>query len=271
MERVLASVCKILLDALAELSIQGIKLNEILSPLDHPAIVLGATHFRESDVNTLLHGSIILNVENSESPWMTNGYLNILRRYHVWDYDRNNAKALESIVGHPVHYLRLFYSPSLTRDLHKEEKDIDVLFFGSFNERRRRVLDALCGRGLRVTAVFDVWGRRLDELIARARVVINIHFYDNGRLEMIRLHDLLANKISVVTELNPGELIDDDMLGAVIAVPYSELVEATEAAVRDPVRCREVAEQGFAALRARRGAAILHEALRAAAIPLGSG
>ena len=98
--------------------------------------------------------------------------------------------------------------------------DFDVLFYGSFNARRQKILDALRDRGLTVKAVFGVFGADLDQLIARSKVVINIHFYDNGRLEMIRLFDLLANGRTIVSELNPGELVDADLTDAFVTAPY---------------------------------------------------
>ena len=44
---------------------------------------------------------------------------------------------------------------------------------------------------------------------------------------MIRLFDLLANRRAVVSELNPGEVVDSDLDGCFVGVPYDDLVDAT--------------------------------------------
>lgn len=116
-------------------------------------------------------------------------------------------------------------------------------------------------RGLSVKAVFGVYGAELDEFISRSKVVINIHFYPNGRLEMIRLFDLLANARTVVREVNPGETVDNDLQDAFVGAPYERLADVTEALVRDPVRCAQVAAAGKAALKNCCARTILREAI----------
>lgn len=94
----------------------------------------------------------------------------------------------------------LGFVPALQRPLPRQEKDIDVLFFGSQNARRKAVL-AECERiGLKVVNAFGVFGSRLDDLIARSRVVLNLHFYQESMFEYCRVIPLMHKRALVVSE-----------------------------------------------------------------------
>ncbi|WP_050596365.1 glycosyltransferase family 1 protein [Mesorhizobium sp. WSM1293] len=260
MVKVLASLIQMLADGLHEISIETDIVHELPQGFTGQAIVLGANLYGEAGLAHLPINSVIFNVENHTSNWMSNEYKNILRRFPVWDYSESNSLFLSNSISRQVHYLRLFYVRSLSRIL-DENEDIDVLFYGSFNDRRSKVLDEMRARGLRVEAVYSVFGDQLDRLIARSKVILNLHFYDSGQFEIIRVFDLLANKRTVVSEVNSGELVDADLASAFVAANYENLVDVTEALVKDPDRRHKVAAAGFEAFRQRSAKKILPEAL----------
>ncbi len=191
--RYLSSVTQMLSDGLKEMLNEPIVLNSLPPGFAGRALILGANLYAAGSLENLAANSIIFNVENSASQFFTPEYAERIRRFRVWDFCEENARHLERAYRRPIHYFKMFYVDSLTRIPDIEEQDIDVLFYGSFNQRRSAVLDALVARGLRVEARFGVFGNELEHLISRSKVVINIHYYDNGRLELIRIFDLLAN------------------------------------------------------------------------------
>ncbi|MCB8877473.1 glycosyltransferase [Acidisoma silvae] len=258
-------LAEILVQGVEELGARAVLVRDLPPVMPDPLIVIGANLLTDNERARLSDCTIILNVENSASSFMTDAYLRCLARTIVWDYDSQNSASLSIILEKPVFYFRLFYVPSLSRSVFTPEKDIDVLFYGSFNERREKIMDGLRKRGLAVGAVFNVFSTDLDSLIARSKVVINIHYYDNGRFEIVRLSDLFANRCAVISEVNLGERIDEDLKGAFIGVPYDALVETTEALVRDDNKRRQVAEEGFRLFSQRRAVDILPEALAWAA------
>jgi SAM-dependent methyltransferase len=261
MADILGSVVRMFVGGLQEVGLVP-DLLETLSPdFSGRAIVLGANFFAAGELDRLEDGSIIFNVENMSSPFISDSYRELLRKFVVWDFSEANAISLSKQIARPVYYVRMFYVESLSRINSCLEMDIDVLFYGSFNARRQKILGELRARGLRIEAVFGVYGTLLDQLIARSKVVVNIHFYDNGHLEMIRIFDLLANGRAVVTEANAGEHVDADLAGAFVAVPYEGLVDATEALVKDVERRHNVAIAGFRAFSNRRPNTVLPEAL----------
>jgi SAM-dependent methyltransferase len=263
----LDSLVQMLIGGLQEIGLESDLAEKLPPDFSGRAIVLGANFYGALDLERLADNSIVFNVENISSQFMNEDYRRLLRKHVVFDFNERNAFDLSKWLVRPVHYFRMFHIESLRRIDEPPDVDIDILFYGSFNARREKILTELRARGLRVEAVFGVFGVQLDRLIGRSKVVINIHFYDNGRIEMIRLFDLLANGRVVVSEVNAGEFVDADLADAFVAVPYEHLVDATEALVRDPERRRSVAMAGFRAFSHRRADTVLRDALAWAETP----
>ena len=97
-----------------------------------------------------------------------------------------------------------------------------MLFYGSLNSRRQAVLENLRLAGLKVVHLFGVYGEERDAAIANAKVVLNLHYYEDSIHELVRTSYLLANKKAVVSEAGPGTEIEDGIREAMVAVPYEE-------------------------------------------------
>ena len=197
---------------------------------------------------------------NPQAKFYIPHYVDMLRRTVVWDYSADNACALSAMLGRDVLYVPLGYVPQFTR-VPKQKEDIDVLFFGSIKPRRTAVLDELTRRGLTTHYAFGVYGLERDRLIARSKIVLNIHANMPGAFEIARVGYLLANSKAVVTEVNTGEKLDDDLVGGFLGVPYDEVADAAFALVHDPARRRRLEQTGFRKFSARCEAAILRNAL----------
>jgi hypothetical protein len=119
----------------------------------------------------------------------------------VWDYSRHNVTVLAGC-GIAAQYVPPGYHENLERISPRPEndKDIDVLFYGALNERRKRVLQALARNDVTVKTLFGVYGQQRDACIARARVVLNIHYYDTRIFEAVRMSYLFNNGCCLVSE-----------------------------------------------------------------------
>jgi len=106
--------------------------------------------------------------------------------------------------GIGAHWVPTGFSPDHGRDL-ALERDIDVLFLGTLEvKRRRRALKRLERAGLHVTAEgswYDArgWGEHRTRLLNRAKILLNLHRYA-GELSGVRLILALANRCLVVSE-----------------------------------------------------------------------
>jgi hypothetical protein len=150
-----------------------------------------------------------------------------------------------------VVHVPLGFVPELCRIPQAPEEDIDVLFYGVINERRAHILDKLHEAGLAVHAVVGKFGAERDALIARAKVVLNIHFFETKIFEIPRVSYLLANRKAVVAEVTSDTEIDGDLRDAIAGVAYEKLVDKCIELVFDDVLKQRVAEAGFHAFSQR--------------------
>jgi len=152
-------------------------------------------------------------------------WLQVLRQApEIWDYDPANVAYLEAQGIREARLVPIGFHPSL-RTIPFRPKDIDVLHYGSMSDRRRRMIDELA-KHCRVQHAFGVYGAARDELIARAKIVLNIHLYESAIFEQVRVSYLLNNGICVVSEESPNN-------------PYSQMI-ASASYDRLVARCREL-------------------------------
>lgn len=196
----------------------------------------------------LPRGSIVYNTEQIESgaSFDSGGYRALLTRYQVWDYSARNIERLAPLLGHHrLSHVPVGYAPELTRIERREPQDIDVLFYGSVNERRERVIAALGAAGARVECAYGVYGAERDRLIARSRLALNVHYYPTNIFEMIRVSYLLANRTAVVSERSPDTEIAPELMEAVAFAPYEGLVDTCMSLLRDEAGRRALADTAF--------------------------
>lgn len=189
--------------------------------------------------------AILYNLEQIEpgSSWLSPAFLDLLRRYQVWDYSARNAARYPEMGLRAPRVVPVGFVPELTRIAPREE-DIDVLFYGSMNERRQRVLDGLAAAGLRVHTAFGVYGEPRDQLIARAKVVLNVHYYEAKVFEVVRVSYLLANGRCVVSERGGDPAEEREFEKGVAFSAYGDLVETCLRLCRDEAARRGLAEEG---------------------------
>ena len=191
---------------------------------------------------------IVYNTEQIESgsSFDSPGYRGLLEKHPVWDYSVRNVGQLARRLGHGrVYHVPVGYVPELTRIERCEVADIDVLFYGSLNERRQQVISALEAVGARVHCAFGVYGAERDRLIARSRLVLNMHYFPTNIFEMIRVSYLLANRVAVVSERSPETEVAPELRDVVAFAPYERLVETCLSLLGDDARRRALAESAF--------------------------
>ena len=189
---------------------------------------------------TLAGERVIVNLEQVCDPqgWRHTDpamYRALLASGPVLDYSERNRAWLERELGVHAELLRLGHVPELERIARAAEQDIDVLFYGEITPWREQVLTRLKESGLRVATLVgapSVYGATRDALIARSRVVLNLHQYDTRIFEQVRVNYLLVNGKAVVSEVR-----DDTEIPPM----YRDLIEpaATLEALVD--RCRDLA------------------------------
>lgn len=215
---------------------------------DGTNILFGSHLLTREILPSLPSNCVVFNAEQigSGSPLDSQVYREVLARYPVWDYSaRNVANLRAALASDRVFHVPIGYAPQLTRIAPARVEDIDVLFYGSMNERRKSILDALGRAGLAVHHAYGVYGAERDSLIARARVVLNVHYYDTKIFEIFRVSYLLANRKAVVSEFSADAEFDLNLRDAVAWAEYHDLAGACRALVRDVAARERLAARGF--------------------------
>jgi hypothetical protein len=79
-------------------------------------------------------------------------------------------------------------------------KICDVLFYGDLKNKRRQAFLKVLGEHFEVRAERSLYGQDLWQAMRQARVVVNIHYYENALLESTRLCECLSLGARVISE-----------------------------------------------------------------------
>lgn len=127
-------------------------------------------------------------------------YLDILcNALAVFDYSLMN---IEHMIKHGVPKERVFYLPifSKVRDNFNQNLVYDVLFYGDIHSERRQNLLNKLKNDFNLKIAFKVWGEQKIEELKKAKVIVNLHFYEDALLESTRLFECLEMGKVVVSE-----------------------------------------------------------------------
>ena len=227
--------------------------------------------------------SIMMQMEQVRaSRWVTPAYLARLRdSLAVLDYAMDNIAAL---IEQAIPQKQLYFVPMrpFARPDAGKPRDIDLLFYGAIaSERRQRYLAALQAR-FPLTIAKETFGDEMRDLLDRAKLVVNIHFYENALLETTRISEALSHGARVVSETASDQHDNAAFVPLVDFVPRDDVdafvtrVGQALAAWREPLHLPEAEDLGgmeFHILRALHGIGVLSEAelhAATAAMPLPS-
>lgn len=144
---------------------------------------------------------IVFQTEIAGSHHFNPHYLRIIQNaICVWEYSATNI---------PKYKLRnnnvALINPGIAPQP-KAEKDIPILFYGWIeSSQRRRDMLKLLRRELNINVVTNILGEDMWRLLSKAKVVLNLHFYENSPLEVFRIHEALSHHCHVVSEGNDKE------------------------------------------------------------------
>ena len=235
-------------------------------------IVFGSCRAPRKTGRSLPKSSIIFNLEQIRdgSGWVNRDYLAHLRDFSVWDYSPGNIAALDALGIRSVEHVPLGYVPEMTRISRDVPRDVDIVFYGLINERRHAVIKGLCDAGLKVLATQEAFGNVRDALLARSRLLLNVHYSVPAKLELVRLGYAFANSRAVLSEWRADTEVPAGLEDSCAFFPYEELLDGARLLLADAGRRKKQEEAAFRAFSAMPLARTLEKLLgrRAAAIRL---
>lgn len=220
-------------------------------------IVFGAHTFAHNP-NLLPNNAIIYNLEQlyEGSPYAHPLYLMLLKDKEIWDYSKQNIEWLKQKgVGKEIKHVEMNYAPTL--EIKKEAfedgitEDIDILFIGALNPRRQAIFDQLKAVAPHLNIVFknNAWGIVRNELIARSKIILNIHFYLSGILETPRVSYAVANKKFIISENSNPE--DEKEWPGIVFTPYEKMIESIMKYIALPEERIQLAEKAYSHFEAK--------------------
>lgn len=238
--------------ALKELNYDCLLTDE-LNLSDRQYIILGANNLLYLDSVELPSNSIIYNFEQiyADSPWLKAGYIDYLLQYPIWDYSLTNIAQLKQWGINNVQYVPVGYVSQIRRIKLVENKDIDVLFYGSINDRRQKIIDTLEREGIKVEVLFGVYGEERDDYIARSKIVLNMHFYEAQVFEIVRISFLLANEVFVISEKGGNAQEEEYFADGLVFSDYDNLVKTCISYLTKGEKRKKIAKKGFDLMRNR--------------------
>ncbi len=213
-------------------------------------------HIEQLKTHNIEH-VIVYNLEQVKpsTPWLNQNYVHVMRQYTTWDYSPHNIKQLNIAGIQNIEYVPLGYTPNLEviEAINEDNKDIDVLFYGLINERRQSILNALIESGLNVhyTKQGEVLSyEERNKLIARAKIVLNIGYYEDTQVfEIARVSFLMANKVFVLNECRDNVLMDDAIRNNLAFASIKDLVAAAQDYIQSPQKRQEIANKSYQTLK----------------------
>lgn len=183
---------------------------------------------------TLLHGIpadelIVFNFEQlgSNSALVTPRYLDWLKAHVVFDYHASNIAHLVAQGANPQRCHEMPIQPvagHFNPAWHHITKTCDVSFCGSMSPRRKAIVEQLQAHGLTVELPRAAYGDSLVPALLRARLVLNIHYYETRLFPVLRVARPVLLGLPVVSETSEHSPLSDWSQSGVVFADYDHLV-----------------------------------------------
>lgn len=219
-------------------------------------IIIGGNIATASAMATIPDSAIIYNFEQVGGHQFAPPYLGLLRRCTVWEYHPANIERLKYYFNIHATLVPFGYVPAFTPGPKKATTlDYDVMFFGSMNPPRMKVVNDLKLAGLKVLVAEGSYGADREDKMRRSKVILNVHYYQRVKImEVVRLGIAMAASRAIVTQLDPDTIVDPYYLPGIAGAPYSALVPEVVRLVKDDRAREKLAQKGFELFSARRAA-----------------
>lgn len=167
-----------------------------------------------SPPRALLRRCIVISAEQPETPFFEGNLVLARRAGAVFDINARGVRAYE-LRGIAATHIQLGYSEAWDEQGLASSRDIDVLFLGRFTDRRAKALSSYadvlerfrCHFGLsdnsrpnRASGPGFASGKDKRRLLARSKVLLNIHGEDEPYFEWLRVAEAICAGCVIVSE-----------------------------------------------------------------------
>jgi len=174
--------------------------------------------------------------QSVSSRWFNKDYFQTLENaMAVMDYSKTNIRFLQETGK--LHYKQVFWTPisnvnEFRSEINTDRKPkYDVAFYGDPNNERRQAFLSSLKQDFSVLVVSEVFGDALYKELSKARLIVNIHYYENALLETTRLYECLSLGFNVVSESSSDQIEHSVLAPYVNFTPIGD-IEAMKTAIK---------------------------------------
>jgi hypothetical protein len=132
----------------------------------------------------------------------------------IWDFSPKNIDK----IGNKGYFMPLSGDYITSSHVFNIVRPQDIVFVGLLNDRRKYIIDKIREAGLSISVYggYNVWGDLLNKILDNAKIVINIHYYENASLETERITQALSHGCCVVSETSFDTKLDQLFDGSIM-------------------------------------------------------
>ena len=160
--------------------------------------------------NTYLIGTI-----RENKIFMTEAYEKSLG---ILDYAESNIKYYPKILRNKTKYLPIPLNyESRYSDINIQK--YEILFFGGISERRDKIFNYIKNyTEIDILNINDIFGEKLNDIINKSTIILNIHYEKQSVLEIARIHDILKINADAI-------IISEESIDIEIMDKYKHIIE----------------------------------------------
>ena len=189
-------------------------------------VIFGAHLLNDDMINSIPSNTIIFNTEQIESIneiWKRRILLLASKGIIFWDYSNHNLDLLLTKLNVKGRLFEIGFQKNLQRIKMNDNKEVDVLFYGSLNNRREKIINSLLKNNVKVKCLFGVYGKDRDDWIGKSKIVLNLHYYESKIFEIVRIFYLLTNAIPIVSEVDENTKLNNNYLKGIKGSNYEDV------------------------------------------------
>ena len=159
--------------------------------------------------------------QSVSSRWFDQNYFDQLENsFAIFDYSLVNIEFLQE---NGLYLQQIFYLPvgyfdnylSYVEIVNNLDYEYDIVFYGDVNNSRRKEFIEYISQKFKVKVLSEVFGKDLLFELQKAKIVINIHYYEGALLETTRIYECLSLNKLVISEKSTDLQFHHELEGVV--------------------------------------------------------
>lgn len=179
------------------------------------------------DTTILPKHYIFYQIEQGQHYFDKENFLNLLNgTNHILDCSNYNPtkyskliKTLKYVYPTPIPLPKLSKYIDVKKQAEKiyDNTEYDLVFYGTFNERRRKIINYLQNK-YKVLVIEHIYNEERDALLQKGKIVINLHYYNDHVLESCRFNETINFDRLIISENSPNDIFNTELYKDIVVL-----------------------------------------------------